>query len=388
MGALKQKLEAFRGSRVGQFFKKFQDDKATELASLLAWGTLSTLLPLLLGVMGLAGLVLRDPERLNQLYDTLLAVVPQDALEPLSDALASMRENAAGTVGIGLVLLLYNGSRFFTNMTSIFNQAYHVENRNMVKQTVVSVLMLLITTVLLVFSTTALGIGGLLGSLPIALPVGPVVGRVISWSLSIVSALAVFLLLYKILPNAKQGWRDVLPGTLGATALFFAIMLLFPLYTTFFPPNQTYATFGLFLVFTFWLYLLGIVFVMGAEINAYVQQPARSVALAEATADAAHGKADIRQQGGEVHAEAVGTAATQGESNPTAVNPDKPGATSSGSAPAPGSAQARGSAQPAPAPSSGKSFGGALLGFVGMIAAAVLLRGKLSSRPPQPRSAA
>jgi hypothetical protein len=35
-----------------------------------------------------------------------------------------------------------------------------------------------------------------------------------------------------------------------------------------------------FLVFTFFLYLLGLVFVLGAELNAFLQEPARSAALA------------------------------------------------------------------------------------------------------------
>ena len=38
--------------------------------------TLSTLLPLLLGVLTVAGLVLRDPQRLDALYQTLLVLVP------------------------------------------------------------------------------------------------------------------------------------------------------------------------------------------------------------------------------------------------------------------------------------------------------------------------
>ncbi len=285
MEALKQKLEAFQRSRLGQFVKKLQDDQATNLAALLAWGTLSTLLPLLLGVLGLTGLVLRDPRHLDQIYTTLLVLVPEQAKEPLGQALDSVRHvSAAGAGLIGLVLLLFNGSRFFSNMASVFDHAYHVEGRNLVMQQIVALAMLVSTTALLIVSTTALSVGSLLGSLPIALPVGPVLGRAVSWSVSILSAILLFLLLYRVLPNVSQSWRDVLPGTLVSTVLFFAILLLFPVYVALFPPNQAYALFGVFLVFTFWLYLLGLVFVIGAEVNAFLQQPARSTALAETTA--------------------------------------------------------------------------------------------------------
>jgi hypothetical protein len=39
------------GSRPGQFFTKLLQDEAPNLAALLAWGMLSTLLPLLLGIL-------------------------------------------------------------------------------------------------------------------------------------------------------------------------------------------------------------------------------------------------------------------------------------------------------------------------------------------------
>src|SRR5919197_2317843 len=146
MDALKTKLERFQRSRLGLFLKKFNDDQATNLAALLAWGTLSTLLPLLLGILALAGLVLRDPERLDQVYNTLLYLIPSGVSGPLGEALQNV-SNSAGTAGVvGLVLLLWNGSAFFGNMASVFNHAFHVEDRNFVMQRLISIAMLLITS--------------------------------------------------------------------------------------------------------------------------------------------------------------------------------------------------------------------------------------------------
>src|SRR5438309_4944868 len=182
-------------------------------------------------------------------------------------------------------------------MGSVFDQAYHVESRNFALQRAVSILMLIVVSALLITSTLALGLGSLLGNVPLGIGTNPVVGRIASWSVSIVAGFLLFLLIYKVLPNAEQGWRNVLPGALLSTALFFVILLVFPIYLAVFPPNQAYAVIGVFLVFTFWLYLLGFVFVLGAELNAFLQEPARSLALAEATQRAQRGKADYEQQG-------------------------------------------------------------------------------------------
>src|SRR5260221_462746 len=142
----------------------------------------------------------------------------------------------------------------------------------------------------------AWGLSSLIGNVPLGLPIGPVLAKVVGWSISIISAFLFFLLIYKVLPHAKQGWRDVLPGTLLSSVLLLVISQIFPLYVTFFPPNHAYAVFGVFLVFTLYLYLLGFVLVLGVELNAFLHEPARSVALAEATAKAQHGQTAYDRQ--------------------------------------------------------------------------------------------
>jgi hypothetical protein len=159
--------------------------------------------------------------------------------------------------------------------------------------------------------------------------------------------------------------------------LFFTILLVFPLYVSLFPPNHAYAIFGVFLVLTFWLYLLGWVFVLGAELNAFIQQPARSLALAEATERAQRGRAAFLHEPGQLEAEATGRAPTLSgggpfgaphrgvhaqlaqQSRPTNVRPS------------------------APAAARGGSLAGHLLGVVGLLVAVVLLR----HTPPEPARA-
>ncbi len=370
MKNLKEKLAAFQQTRAGLFFKKVMDDQTPNLAALLAWGTLSSILPLMLGILTVAGFVLRDPERLNQVYDTVTSMVPSQAADILSGALEGVRRGAGGAGIIAILLLLFNGSAFFGNMASVFDQAYHVESRNFVMQRVVSIVMLIITTALLVVTTLSLGLGSLIGNMNVGLPVGPVLGRAISWSISILSAFLLFLLLYKVLPNAGQGWRNVLPGTLLAAVLFFAILLIFPIYVGLFPPNQAYAVFGVFLVFTFWLYLLGWVFVLGAELNAYLQEPARASALAEATAKAEKGQATYDEQTGEVRAESSGKAPAFRGTAPLGAPSKSASAQMQEQGESPNSAresEPRGANKP--------SLAGRILGFIGLIFAVMMLRG-------------
>ena len=199
--------------------------------------------------------------------------MPATVAEPITSVLDGMRQSAASVGIIAIALLLVNGSSFFTNMASVFNQAYHVQGRNFVVERLIALGMLIFTAAMLILSTLAAGLGSFVSNLPGVLPVGPVLGQLVGWSVSIVSVFILFLLIYRVLPNARQTWRSVVPGALMSSVLLLVLTQVFPLYVALFPPNHAYAFFGVFLVLTFWLYLLGLVLVLGAELNAFLEQP-------------------------------------------------------------------------------------------------------------------
>ncbi len=304
---MRQRIEAFQKSPLGRFVRKVLDDRAPNLAIILAWGTLNTLLPLMLGILSLAGLLLRDPQRVQTITNQLLSVLPESAAGTVQNVITPLAENAGKAGVVSLLLLLFTGSNFFANMQSVFNLAYHVADRNFVVQRVIAVVMLIVVSVLVIVATTASGLAGLVSSLGLAAPMGPVLAVALGWFIALVSAVLLFLLVYRILPNATQGWRNAIPGALLATVLTLVIAQVFPLYLKFFGGGfAVYAAFGTFLVLMFWLYLEGLVIVLGAELNAYLEQPERSTALAEAQMQAQTGKAAQEPARGGVEAVAVG----------------------------------------------------------------------------------
>ena len=56
---------------------------------------------------------------------------------------------------------------------------------------------------------------------------------------------------------------------------------------------SVYAAFGSILVFMFWLYIVGVVLVAGAVLNAFVEDPQRSVELAAIAARARTGQLEF-----------------------------------------------------------------------------------------------
>ena len=233
------------------------------------------------------------------------------------------------------------------------------------------------TAALLVVSTLAAGLTSLVSNVPGVLPIGPVLGQIVGWGVAIVSVFVLFTLIYRVLPNAAQTWRSVISGTLLSMVLVILISQAFPIYVRLFPPNHAYAVFGVFLLLTFWLYILGIVLVLGAELNAFLEQPTRSVALAEATAAAQRGQATMTDTGA-VKAEATGQAPAMRGGRPFGAPSRSPSEQVAAEQDHDG--RDTGSNPVAVEPRRRVGLAGRLIGFAGLVVAALLLRGGVPGR--------
>jgi membrane protein len=279
-----------------RFGQKFMDDRALTLASLVAWGMLNTFLPLLLGILALVGALLGDSPGAAAAEETLLASLPAEASTLVRDSLASI-QHAAGAAGlVSLGLLLFNGSNFFVTLESVFDLAYHVPERDLVTQRLVSFAALFVLTGLLLLATAAAAVGGVFGqAVASALPrLWSVVDAGLATAVSVIGLVATFVLMYWAMPNTRHSLRQSLPGALVASALFVAVLRIFPLYVALFGQGfSVYAAFGTVLLFMFWLYIVGVVLVGGAELNAFLQEPERSVAKASLAARAVTGQLEV-----------------------------------------------------------------------------------------------
>jgi membrane protein len=291
-------LAALQASPPGQFLQKFMDDRALTLASLVAWGMLNTFLPLLLGVLSLIGLLFGDSPAAAAAEATVLAPLPTQASELIQDSLASIGQ-VAGVAGlISLGLLLFNGSNFFVTLESVFDLAYHVPERNLIVQRVVSFAALFVLTGLVLVGSLAAVVGGVFGEgLSSLVPqLWATVDATLATAVSLIGLFVAFLLMYWVLPNARVSPRQALPGAIVAAALFVAVLRIFPIYVALFGGGfSVYAAFGTVLVFMFWLYIVGVVVVGGAVLNAFLRNPKRSVALSSVAARALTGQLDPPQ---------------------------------------------------------------------------------------------
>lgn len=278
-----------------RLFEKFMNDRALTLASLLAWGMLNTFLPLLLGILSLVGLVLGDSPIAVVVQERILAALPAPASGMLSDTLAAF-EKGAGVAGlVSLGFLLFNGSNFFVTLESVFDLAYHVPERNILWQRVVSFAALFTVTALFLVAASAAVLGTTLGEMlaGIVPELAPLIEAGIGPAVSMIGLASMLILLYWLIPNRRHSFRHALPGA----ALAFVLLLLvrlFPVYVQFFGGGfNVYAAFGTVLLFMFWLYIVGVMLIGGAVLNAFLEDPQGSTATSAFAAGALSGAVEV-----------------------------------------------------------------------------------------------
>jgi len=276
---------------LGRLLQRYLDDGLPNWAAAVAYHTLVSMFPLLLALTTLLGLVLHDERRLGAVVGGVVRIFPPEAADPLLATLQGTRENA-GLLGLlSVVGLIYGGSALFGSLEEVLNRIYRVANRGFLQQKIMATGMLLLFAVLLLLVLAAASVAemltgvsrhvvadwqGWLPWLPALVDFGELAGRLAS-GLSLGGAFLLFLLVYWVVPNRSFTIAQLWPGAALAAVLFVAITELFPLYLVYFGHFNRYGTaFTLLLLLLAWFYFLAHIMLLGATLNAFVEDEQRA----------------------------------------------------------------------------------------------------------------
>ncbi len=138
--------------------------------------------------------------------------------------------------------------------------------------TIMLLLMATMGTVLMMFGDR------LSASVANRLGFGAVFAAVWQWVDNLLGLLLLLLglgVLYCFGPNIAQKWRWITPGAVFAAVGMIAVSLLFR-FTCVGPGySATYGSLGAVIVLMLWLYLMGLVLLVGGEINCEIERAAR-----------------------------------------------------------------------------------------------------------------
>jgi len=176
-------------------------------------------------------------------------------------------------IAVTAIIALWSGSSAISSMIDAFNLAYGVEDsRPFVKKRSLAIGLTVLLALFINVGFALLVFGHRIGSW-IADKIGAGSTFNAVWNLArwpgAIAAVGVFLaLLYYLGPDVEQSFRWMSPGSAVATVLWLIATSGFGLFLRFSNPGSAYGVVGSVLVLLFFLYITGLIFIVGAELNA------------------------------------------------------------------------------------------------------------------------
>jgi len=251
----------------------FIEDEALSRGAAISFYTATSIAPILLIVVAIAGLVFGREAAQGAITAQLSGLMGQQTADLLQTAVANSNDKSAGTLAtiIGIVAVIATASGVFSEMQSALNAIWKatpegstvarlIRARAASLGLVASLGFLLIVSLAVSAAVTALGdyLNGIL-------PFGKIIASVVNTVLSVVLLSVLFAAIYKILPDRPIAWNDVLVGAVGTAILFTIGKSLIGWYIGSSAVGSTYGAAGALMVLLLWVYYSAEIFLFGAE---------------------------------------------------------------------------------------------------------------------------
>ncbi|NQD74262.1 YihY/virulence factor BrkB family protein [Pseudomonas sp. CM27] len=256
--------------------KEFLDDEMSTYASALAYQALFSLFPFLLFLIALIGF-LHLPDFFSWLRLQSELVLPPQALEQVNPVIDQLQQSKGGLLSVGIVIALWTASAGVRLMMSAMNAAYDVpEGRPVWKRIPLSI-----------FYT--IGLAGMLLAAAALMVLGPQVMEwiasqigmqefivtlwtILRWPVIVILLMVAVALIYYVMPDVKQKFRFITPGSVLAVVVWIVASLGFAYYVkTFADYNAMYGSIGAIIVLLLYFYISAAVLLLGAEMNAVIE---------------------------------------------------------------------------------------------------------------------
>lgn len=255
-------------------FNEWQQDKASRLAAALAYYTIFSIAPLLIIVIAIAGAVFGEAAARNAIFTQLQGLIGPAGAEVIQNAIESASQPRAGTIAslISIVVLIFGATGLFTELQDSLNTIWEVQPKpgkivkNMVRQRFLSFAMVLaIGFLLLVSLVISTVLSALVNYFQYLLPGVDFVWQIINFILAFVITTLLFGLIFKVLPDAKIVWKDVLIGAAITSLLFSLGRYALGHYLGNATFGSTYGAAGSIVVILVWVYYTAQILFFGAE---------------------------------------------------------------------------------------------------------------------------
>lgn len=249
------------------------------LAAAVAYAAILSIFPLAITVIAVLSRFVEQVRAQQAVVDALAPYLPPQALPPLRDTLAAVVATR-GTAGlVGVVGLLWAAPFVAGTLGHALNRVLHAPRaRGYLRRKLTELILVLLGGAFLGLSVLASGAAEVVGRWPPAAaaatvfrtsPLAAAFSALSPW----VFSAAAFFVTYRFLPNVHVSRRALMAGTVVAVVLFEGAKAVFLWYLTSLATYPlVYGPLAGLLVFLVWVYLVGLLVLLGAEVMGLVDR--------------------------------------------------------------------------------------------------------------------
>lgn len=263
--------------------REFIDDQMLDAAAGLTYYTVLSIFPAVIALVSILSLLGQGGDVIRTLIEDLQerGAIPVDAFRVIEPVMESLLETPAPGLGLilGIVVALWTASNYVKAFGRAMNRIYEVpEGRGLVKLNLSQYGLTTMVLVLVAMSLVLVTVSG-----PLARSVGDLIGlgdtavtvfEIAKWPLLVGIVVVIVALLYWGTPNVRQPkfrWLSI--GAVVAIIGAAIASVGFGFYVSNFGSyDETYGTLAGVIIFLFWINIINLVLLFGAEIDAELER--------------------------------------------------------------------------------------------------------------------
>ena len=251
----------------------FIDDEVLSRGAAIAFYTVTSIAPVLLIVIAIAGLVFGRDAAQNAISGQFSGLMGRQTADVLQSAIASAAGKSSSIIAtiIGVTTLVATASGVFGEMQAALNSIWKTKSQattvsRLIRARVISLgLVAAMGFLLMVSLVISAGLTAFGNYLDAVLPMGKLILPALNFVVSLVLLGVLFGAIYKVLPDRSLQWKDVVVGALITSVLFNIGKSLIGWYIGSSAVASSYGAAGGLIVLLLWVYYSVQTFLLGAE---------------------------------------------------------------------------------------------------------------------------
>jgi membrane protein len=247
-------------------------------AAELAYYFILALFPMLIFLTSLVGFLSGVRETI---FSALAYVAPGEAMQLVNQTLNDVvSKRSGGLLSFGILGALWAASGGVAALINGLNEIYRVkEGRSFVRVRLIAIGLTILLALLVIAGTSLIVFGDKVINWLAEMAGMSDFTTFVTGAVHYLSGIAMVILglgvIYYAAPNVQQSWKWITPGSVFAILAMLIVSSLFSLYLRIVPDySATYGSLGAAIVLLLWLYLIGLVLLLGGDINARIREAA------------------------------------------------------------------------------------------------------------------